>query len=83
MRKKTTVYIDEALLRRAKMAAAHTGKHEYEIFEEALRKQLGLYDVVERVWNKIGENEPSEAEAEQLIAEELAAVRAERNKLAG
>lgn len=76
------MYIDETLLRRAKMAAAYTGKHEYEIFEEALRKQLGLYDVVERVWNKIGDDEPSEAEAEQLIAEEVAAMRAERRKQA-
>ena len=36
VRKKTTVYIDEALLRAAKVAAARSGKREYEVFEEAL-----------------------------------------------
>ncbi len=42
MRRKTTVYIAEDLLRGAKVAAAREGKKEYEIFEEALRRYLGL-----------------------------------------
>jgi hypothetical protein len=79
-RKKTTVYIDEALLRAAKVAAARSGKHEYEVFEEALRKHLGLGDAVERIWSGINPEEaPSEEEAARVAAEELAAVRAERS----
>lgn len=79
-RKKTTVYIDETLLRAAKVAAARSGKREYEIFEEALRKHLGLADAVERIWAGIGQEEsPSEEEAARLAAEELAAVRSERS----
>ena len=35
-RKKTTVYIEEDLLRAAKALAARTGKKEHEVFEEAL-----------------------------------------------
>ncbi len=84
-RKKTTVYIDESLLRAAKVAAARAGKHEYEIFEEALQRHLGLVGAVERVWQQIGpQDAPSEAEAARLANEELAAVRAERsNRRAG
>ena len=78
VRKKTTVYIDEQLLTRAKVAAASSGKREYEVFEEALRKHLGFQDVVERIWATIGDDQPSEAEAARLIAQELAVVRAEK-----
>ncbi len=79
-RKKTTVYIDETLLRAAKVAAARSGKREYEVFEEALRKHLGLAEAVERIWARIGsEVAPSEEEAARVAAEELAAVRAEHS----
>lgn len=79
-RKKTTVYIDEALLRAAKVAAARSGKHDYEVFEEALRRHLGFAGVVEQIWAGISPEEaPSEEEAARFAAEELAAVRAERS----
>jgi hypothetical protein len=42
MKKKSTIYIDEDLLRATKVAAARSGKHEYQIVEEALRRYLGL-----------------------------------------
>lgn len=75
-RKKTTVYIDESLLRAAKVAAARSGKHEYEIFEEALRRHLGFAAVVEHVWAGIQPEEAhSDDAAARLAAEELAAVR--------
>lgn len=78
-RKKTTVYIDETLLRAAKVAAARSGKHEYEIFEEALRDHLGIGGAVERIWAGINPEEaPSEDEAARLAAEERAAVRSNR-----
>ncbi len=79
-RKKTTVYIDEALLREAKVAAARAGKREYEVFEDALRRYLGFAGAVEQIWAGISPEEaPSEEEAARISAEELAAVRAERS----
>ncbi len=79
-RKKTTVYIDETLLRAAKVAAARSGKREYEVFEEALGKHLGLAEAVERIWAGISQQKaPSEEEATRLAGEELAAVRSERS----
>jgi hypothetical protein len=76
-RRKTTVYIEEELLTAAKVAAARAHKHEYEVFEEALRRHLGLQEVVERVWSSLGPDAPSEEESMRLAREELAAVRAE------
>lgn len=57
-RKKTTVYLDEELLRAAKVLAARTGKKEYEVFEEALRSHLGM-EVLQRSWDRsrLGEEE--------------------------
>lgn len=79
-RKKTTVYIDEELLRAAKVEAARPGKLQHEVFEEALRKHLGSTEAVERTRAGIGpEIAPSEAEAARLAANELAAVRAEHS----
>ena len=79
-RKKTTVYIDEQLLRAAKVAAARAGKHEYEVFEEALQRNLGLAGAVERIWAGICPGDaPSDEEAARIAAEEIAVVRAERS----
>jgi hypothetical protein len=39
-RKKTTVYLDPELLRAVKVVAASTGRHDYEIVEDALRRYL-------------------------------------------
>lgn len=78
-RKKTTVYIDEGLLRAAKVTAARSGKREYEVFEEALRGHLGMAGAVEEIWAGIGrEDAPSDEEAMRIANEEIAAVRAER-----
>jgi hypothetical protein len=78
-RKKTTVYVEEGLLRAAKVLAARTGKKEYEVFEEALKQYLG-FDVLERVWSR--EGLPNEEEAMRLAYEELHAMRAEKRRLA-
>ena len=42
MRRKTTVYLDDGLLRVLKVAAARSGQHEYEVLEQALRAYLGV-----------------------------------------
>lgn len=75
-RRKTTVYIDEDLLTAAKVAAARSHKHEYEVFEDALRRHLGLQEVVARVWSNLGADAPREEESLRLAREELSAVRA-------
>lgn len=81
-RKKTTIYVDESLLRAAKVAAARSGKREYEIFEDALQAHLGFTETVERVWASISTEEaPSAEEAARIAAEELAVARADRDTL--
>lgn len=77
-RKKTTVYIEEDLLRAAKVSAARTDKKEYEVFEEALKTYLG-FDVLERIHERL-EREGlalSEEESMKLAYDELHAMRAE------
>ncbi|MBV9282906.1 MAG: hypothetical protein JOZ41_22765 [Chloroflexi bacterium] len=74
-RKKTTVYLDEEVLRATKVMAARTGRPEYEIVDEALRRYLGL-DAVATVWNR---STLSEDEAMALADEELHAMRGERD----
>jgi Arc/MetJ family transcription regulator len=66
-RKKTTVYIDEALLTAVKVRAVRLGQKEHEVFEEALRKLLGL-DAVTRSWEK---SDLSEKEALDLAYGEI------------
>lgn len=64
---KTTVYLDEDVLRGAKVMAARTGKKDYEIVEEALRAYLGM-EVLERAW---GAADMSEEDALKLAVEEV------------
>lgn len=80
-RKKTTVYVEEDLLRSARSLAARTGKTEYEVFEEALRAYLG-FDVLECIHERL-EREGlalSEEESLKLAYEELHAMRAEQQR---
>lgn len=77
-RRKTTVYIDEDLLTAAKVEAARSRKHDYEVFEEALRAHLGLKVAVERVWAGLGDDTLDDDDAERVAREELAAVREQR-----
>ena len=70
-RKKTTVYIDDALLKATKVLAARTGRKEYEVFEDALRGYLGL-GALERIWSR---SKLTEKEALDLAYQELRAAR--------
>lgn len=50
MRKvRTTVTLDERVLRALRVKAARTGRRDSDVIEEALRRDLGL-DLLERVW---------------------------------
>jgi hypothetical protein len=48
---RTTLTIDEGVLRAVKIRAARTGQGDSEVIEGALRRQLGL-DLVERLWGQ-------------------------------
>lgn len=55
---RTTLTIDEDVLRWVKVRAARMGKGDSQVIEEALRRDLGL-DLLEQLWerNKMGEDE--------------------------
>jgi metal-responsive CopG/Arc/MetJ family transcriptional regulator len=71
---RTTLTIDEAVLRAVKVRAARTGKGDSEVIEEALRAQLGL-DLLERLWER---NDMGEQEAVALAVEAQHATRRRR-----
>ena len=48
---RTTVTIDETVLRAVKIRAARLGRGDSEVIEESLRRDLGL-DLLERLWAK-------------------------------
>jgi hypothetical protein len=70
-RRKTTVYVDEDLLRAAKVRAARTGEKEYEVFEAALREFLG-FGILARAGR---DSDLHEDEAMRLAYRELKASR--------
>lgn len=62
---RTTLTIEDDVLRAVKVRAARTGKGDSEVIEEALRRQLG-FDVLERLWQR---NDMDEDEAMKLAVE--------------
>ncbi len=68
---RTTLTIDEEILRAVKVRAARAGKSESEFIEEALRRALG-FDVLDRLWTA---SRLDEDEAMNLALEAQHAVR--------
>jgi len=68
---RTTLTIDEDVLRAVKVRGARTGKGDSEVIEEALRRELGL-DLFERVWARNDDLTEDEAMALALEAQEYA-----------
>ena len=62
---RTTVTIDETVLRAVKIRAARLGRGDSEVIEESLRRDLGL-DLLERLWAK---SDLSEEHAAALAVE--------------
>jgi hypothetical protein len=62
---RTTLTIEEEVLRAVKVRAARTGKGDSEVIEESLRRDLGL-DLLEGLWAK---STLSEQEATKLAVE--------------
>ncbi|MGH2587471.1 MAG: CopG family transcriptional regulator [Dehalococcoidia bacterium] len=86
-RTKTTVYLDPDLVRAMKILAATSGRHDYEVLEEALRRYLSdaqteperqtLRALLDR-WD--ANAEPSDAEALDLAYAELHDARRARHR---
>ena len=68
---RTTLTIDEDVLRAVKVRAARTGKGDSQVIEEAVRSALGL-DLLERLWQR---NDLDENEAMALATEAQQSVR--------
>ena len=64
-RVRTTVTLDDEVLRWVKVRAARLGKPDGEVIEQSLRRDLGL-DLLEKLWQQ---DELGEAEAMNLAVE--------------
>ncbi len=62
---RTTLTIDEDVLRAVKIRAARTGRGDSEVIEDALRRDLGL-NLLDRLWSVEG---LPESEAAELAVE--------------
>jgi hypothetical protein len=62
---RTTLTIDDDVLKAVKVRAARTGKGDSEVIEEALRRDLG-FDLLDRIWAR---NDLPEDEAMALAVE--------------
>lgn len=62
---RTTLTVEEAVLRAVKVRAARAGKGDSEVIEEALRRELG-FDLLDRLWRR---NDLSEEEATAFAIE--------------
>lgn len=69
---KTTIYVDEDLLRGARIYAARKDMKDSEVLELALRRLLGR-DALEAIWARNADVDPGTAD--QVVDEELRAAR--------
>jgi Arc/MetJ family transcription regulator len=62
---RTTLTIDDEVLRAVKVRAARAGKGDSEVIEEALRRELG-FDLLDRLWKRddLGEQQALELAVE-------------------
>ncbi|MGH2970902.1 MAG: ribbon-helix-helix protein, CopG family [Gaiellaceae bacterium] len=68
---RTTLTIDEDVLRAVKVRAARTGKGDSDVIEEAIRRELGL-DLLERIGARNDDLTEDDAMALALEAQEHA-----------
>lgn len=68
---RTTLTVDDEVLRAVRVKAARSGRKDSEVIEAALRRDLGM-DLLERIWANA---DMSEADAERLALEAQRAVR--------
>jgi metal-responsive CopG/Arc/MetJ family transcriptional regulator len=48
---RTTVTLDERVMRAVRVKAARTGRRDSDVIEDALRRELGV-DLLERMWER-------------------------------
>ena len=70
-RVRTTLTIDEDVMRAVKIRAARTGKGDSEVIEEAVRRDLGV-DLLDQIWAR---NDMTEEAATALAVEAQHATR--------
>jgi hypothetical protein len=70
-RVRTTLTIDEDVLRAVKVRGARTGRGDSEVIEEALRRELG-FDLLDRLWARNDDLTEDDAMALALEAQEHA-----------
>jgi hypothetical protein len=73
---RTTVTLDEEVLRWVKVRAARVGKGDSEVIEDSLRRDLGI-ELLERLWSK---NQMPEAQALKLAVEAQHSTRPRRRR---
>ena len=77
---RTTVTLDEDVIRAVKIRAARSGRRDSEVIEDSLRRDLGLA-ALEQIWARV--RPAPEAQGMQLGAGELHAMREERRAVGG
>src|SRR5512141_1559928 len=78
-KKKVTLYVDEDVMRAARVRAARTDKRDSEVVEDALRAYLG-FNVLASVWSR---SELGEEDAMRLAVAETHAARAVKRAARG
>lgn len=73
---RTTLTLDEEVMRLVKVRAARQGKGDSEVIEESLRRDLGL-EMLERLWSK---DRLTDAQAMQLALEAQHSTRTRRRR---
>jgi metal-responsive CopG/Arc/MetJ family transcriptional regulator len=73
---RTTLTIDDEVLRAVKHRAARGGKRESEVIEEALRRDLGV-DLLDELWSRA---DMSEKEASKLAVQAQHETRPKRSR---
>jgi hypothetical protein len=73
---RTTLTLDEEVMRLVKVRAARQGKGDSEVIEESLRRDLGL-EMLERLWSK---DRLTDAQAMQLAVEAQHSTRTRRRR---
>jgi hypothetical protein len=73
---RTTVTLDEEVLKWVKVRAARLGKGDSEVIEDSLRRDLGL-ELLERLWS---ENQMPEDQALKLAVEAQHSTRPRRRR---
>lgn len=87
-RRKTTVYIDDELLTATRVLAASTGRHDYEIVEQALRMYMRDPDVAQTrqeltgLLDRVAATAPSDGDGDRLAeaTDEVHAMRREHSR---